>query len=154
MVTTAATAKTEGVSRRRVVILSAVADGLAAYCLAGYPEEACGLLAAESPDGAIDRWYPTRNAAASARRYVVDPTDQIRADREAEADGRSIVGVFHSHTHTDAFPSPTDLAEAPDPAWFYLVVSLRGETTTLRSFRIAHGAISEDDLEVLTGTAG
>ena len=85
----------------------------------------------------------------SARRFVVDPTDQLRADRAAEAEGRSIVGVFHSHTHTDAFPSPTDIAEAPDPAWFYVVVSLRGETPTLRSYRIADGSIAEDDVETL-----
>jgi [CysO sulfur-carrier protein]-S-L-cysteine hydrolase len=127
-----------------------VATAVTAHCLAGYPEEACGLLAARTDGALIDRWYPTRNAAASARRYVVDPTDQIRADRDAEAEGRVVVGVFHSHTHTDAFPSPTDLAEAPDPGWFYVVISLRGETPALRSYRIAGGAIAEDDVAILT----
>jgi [CysO sulfur-carrier protein]-S-L-cysteine hydrolase len=146
-------AEPEDPSRRRVAIAADVADGLVAHCLAGYPREACGLLAAVSERGPIDRWFPTRNAAASARLYVVDPTDQLRADRAAEAEGRSIVGVFHSHTHTDAFPSPTDVAEAPDPAWFYIVVSFRGETPTLRSYRIAGGTIAEDELEVLAGRA-
>ncbi|MGB9111360.1 MAG: M67 family metallopeptidase [Acidimicrobiales bacterium] len=130
-----------------------MARGLIVHCLTRYPEEGCGLLAAASEGGPIDRWYPTRNAAASARRYVVDPTDQLGADRAAEAEGRSIIGVFHSHTHTDAFPSPTDVAQAPDPGWFYVVVSLRGETPTLRSFRVAAGAIFEDNVEILANRA-
>jgi [CysO sulfur-carrier protein]-S-L-cysteine hydrolase len=136
-------------TQRHVVIDRDVVSALTAHCIAGYPEEACGLLAATSTLALIDRWYPTRNAAASARRYLVDPTDQLHADRAAENEGRSIVGVFHSHTHTDAFPSPTDVAEAPDPTWFYVVVSLRGETPTLRSYRIADGSIVEDNVETL-----
>jgi [CysO sulfur-carrier protein]-S-L-cysteine hydrolase len=144
-------ADTGDLQRRRVAIGADVANGIIAHCLSGYPLEACGLLGAVNGQGPIDRWYPTRNAAASARRYVVDPTDQLQADRFAEADGRSIVGVFHSHTHTDAFPSPTDVDDAPDPAWFYVVVSLRGETATLRSYRLAEGAILEDDVEILVG---
>ncbi len=148
-VTAAGGTNIEDSQRRRVAIEARVVKGIIVHCLTGYPEEACGLLAAVSEREAIDRWYPTRNAAASARRYVVDPTDQLRADRNAEADGRSIVGVFHSHTHTDAFPSPTDVAEAPDPGWFYVIVSLRGETPTLRSYQVAEGAIFEDNLEIL-----
>ena len=63
--------------------------------------------------------------AASARVYTVDPKDHLRADRDAEARGLEIIGVFHSHTHTDAYPSPTDVAQAPDPGWHYVLVSLR-----------------------------
>lgn len=146
-------AKPEDSQHRSVAIEAEVARGLIVHCLTRYPEEGCGLLAAASEGGPIDRWYPTRNAAASARRYVVDPTDQLGADRAAEAEGRSIIGVFHSHTHTDAFPSPTDVAQAPDPGWFYVVVSLRGETPTLRSFRVAAGAIFEDNVEILANRA-
>ncbi|MGA8296941.1 MAG: M67 family metallopeptidase [Acidimicrobiales bacterium] len=134
---------------RQIGIASDVVDAMIAHSLDAYPKEACGLVAAMRGGGVIDRWYLTRNAADSARRYLVDPTDQIRADRAAEEDGREIVGVFHSHTHTDAFPSPTDVAEAPDPTWFYLVVSLRQEIPTLRSYRISEGEIGEDDLEVV-----
>lgn len=126
-----------------------ILDAVAAYCLSRYPEEGCGLLAGEGSNGPIDRWYPTRNAAASARRYLVDPTDQLHAERAAEAVGRVVVGVFHSHTHTDAYPSPTDVGQAPDPFWFYVVVSLRGELQTLRSYRIAGESIDEDELEIV-----
>ena len=39
--------------------------------------------------------------------------------------GLEIIGVVHSHTHTEAYPSPTDVAQAPDPSWHYVIVSLR-----------------------------
>ena len=71
------------------------------------------------------RFYPTANAAASSRVYTVDPRDHLRADRDAEDDGLEIIGVMHSHTHTEAYPSPTDVAQAPDPSWHYVIVSLR-----------------------------
>jgi proteasome lid subunit RPN8/RPN11 len=74
----------------------------------------------------------------------VDPLDHLRADRDAQAQGFEVIGVFHSHTHTDAYPSPTDVAQAPDPAWHYVLVSLRGELPSVRSYRILDGAVSEE----------
>ncbi|MHB8431692.1 MAG: Mov34/MPN/PAD-1 family protein, partial [Acidimicrobiales bacterium] len=58
--------------------------------------------------------------------------------------GLSIIGVFHSHTHTDAYPSPTDVAQAPDPGWHYVLVSLADIQPVVRSYRIVEGVISEE----------
>jgi proteasome lid subunit RPN8/RPN11 len=54
------------------------------------------------------------------------------------------VGVYHSHTHTDAYPSPTDVAQAPDPTWHYVLVSLREDEPMVRSYRIVDGAVTEE----------
>ena len=110
----------------------------------GLPDEACGLLAAVPGTDLADRFYPCRNAAASSRVYTVDPRDHLRADRDAEAGGREIVGVMHSHTHTEAYPSPTDVAQAPDPAWHYVIVSLKRDAAVLRSYRIVDGTVTEE----------
>lgn len=115
----------------------------------GLPDEACGLLAGRPSSPRIDAFYPCRNAAASSRVYTVDPKDHLRADRDAEDQGLQIVGVMHSHTHTDPYPSPTDVAQAPDPSWQYLLVSLRDESPTMRSFRIVDGEISEVPIALL-----
>ena len=117
---------------------------IVAHCLAGLPDEACGLLAGDPGSGAVVRCYPTRNVAASAKLYTVDPKEHLRADRDAEAAGLEIFGVFHSHTHTDAYPSPTDVAQAPDPTWHYVLVSLRHAEPSLRSYRIVEGKITEE----------
>ena len=114
----------------------------------GLPDEACGLLVGDPATGACGVFYPCRNAAASSRVYTVDPRDHLRADRDAEGRGLEIVGVMHSHTHTEAYPSPTDVAQAPDPAWHYLIVSLARDEPVLRSYRIADGGISEEAVAV------
>lgn len=80
--------------------------------------------------------------------YTVAPRDLLAADREAEALGIELIGVYHSHTHTEAYPSPTDVAAAPDPAWHYLIVSLRDVEPTVRSFRIRSGQVEEEPVVV------
>ena len=117
---------------------------LVAHCFDGLPLEACGLLAGSPADGRASLCYPTANAAASARIYTVAPRDYLQADRDAEGRGVEIIGVFHSHTHTDAYPSPTDVAQAPDPSWHYVIVSLRDTAPVLRSYRIVDGKIAEE----------
>mgnify|MGYP001221551977 CR=1 FL=1 len=117
----------------------------------GLPDEACGLLAGPPGTGRCTAFYPTRNAAESAKVYTVDPKDHLRADRDAEGRGLEIIGVMHSHTHTEAYPSPTDVAQAPDPGWHYVIVSLRAEAPTLRSYRIVDGVIDEETVAVVGG---
>ena len=119
------------------------------HCYDGLPLEACGLLVGEPDAGRVHRAVPTRNDAASARVYTVNPLDHLSADRAAEHDGLAVIGVFHSHTHTDAYPSPTDVAQAPDPTWHYVLVSLRDVAPTVRSYRIVDGKISEEAVVLL-----
>ena len=122
---------------------------LIGHCYDGLPDEACGLLAGRLapgslvPDGRIEVVYPTANADASARTYSVDPRDLLRTIRAAEAQGLELVGVFHSHTHTEAWPSPTDVRQAMEPGWLYVIVRLKDGAPVLRSFRITDGKIQE-----------
>lgn len=132
----------------RVLVLPAeVRTRLVAHCLASLPLEGCGLLVGDT-DGRVADAVATRNAAASALRYEVDPAEHLAVDRDAQRRGLEVIGAFHSHTHTDAWPSPTDVAAAVDPTWHWVVVSLRRPDPVLRSFRIAGGAIDEEPVEV------
>jgi len=117
-------------------------DRVVAHCLDGFPLEACGLLAGQGPRA--HQVYPAGNAARSARLYTVEPKDLLAADRAAEAAGWSLIGVWHSHTHTMAYPSPTDIDQAPDPEWHYVLVSLRDAEPVLRSYRIVGGQVQEE----------
>lgn len=112
------------------------------------PEEACGLLVGHARTAVTERFVPCRNAAESSKLYTVDPRDHLRADRSAEADGLEIIGVMHSHTHTEAYPSPTDVQQAPDPSWHYVIVSLRDTAPMLRSYEIRDGQIAEERVVV------
>ena len=128
---------------RRMLRISARAHAeMVAHCWSGLPLEACGLLAGTADDAT--RCYPTRNVAESALVYTVDPKGFLLADRDAEANGLAILGVFHSHTHSPAYPSPTDVAQAPDPGWHYVLVSLADQAPVVRSYRIVEGNIAEE----------
>jgi len=116
---------------------------------AAIPAEACGLLAGEMGDIDVKAVYPCANAAPPDQQNVVyelDSGDYLKADRDAQAKGLEIIGVYHSHTHTEALPSPTDIAQAPDPAWHYVLVSLRLPAPVVRSFSIVDGAVAEEPL--------
>ncbi|MFZ6003883.1 MAG: Mov34/MPN/PAD-1 family protein [Actinomycetota bacterium] len=117
----------------------------------GLPDEACGLLAGPAGTQRCTEFYACRNAAASSKLYTVDPKDHLRADRDAESRGLEIIGVMHSHTHTEAYPSPTDVEQAPDPGWHYVIVSLRAEAPTLRSYRIVDESIVEEVVALVGG---
>lgn len=119
-------------------------DEMIAHAIQEYPLEACGLLAGK--DDRVQAFYKTRNDAASARIYTVNPLDYLHADRDAEAKGMSIMGVVHSHTHSEAYPSPTDVAQAPDPTWHYVLVSLKQKDPIVRSFTIIDGNIVEESV--------
>ena len=117
-------------------------------CYDGLPDEACGLLVGPlgvdgRSTGLITAARPCRNADASARTYTIDPRDMLAAGRVAEARGDEIVGVWHSHTHTDPYPSPTDVRQAVDPTWWYVIVSLRDDAPMLRAYLIVDDKITE-----------
>jgi proteasome lid subunit RPN8/RPN11 len=117
----------------------------------GLPDEACGLLAGHPDTAQATVFYPCRNAAASSRVYTLDPRDHLKADRDADRRGLEIIGVMHSHTHTEAYPSPTDVEQAPDPGWHYVIVSLKRPEPALRSFRIADGKTEEEAVGLTSG---
>lgn len=114
----------------------------------GLPDEACGLLVGRPTGNHVVRFEPTENDARSSKLYTIPPIAHLKIERAAEAEGFEVLGVMHSHTHTDAYPSPTDVAQAPDPAWHYVIVSLRDDAPVLRSYRIVDETIAEEPVVV------
>lgn len=133
----ASTAESKAATDGDVLYLSPeVADAMGALALAQYPLEACGLMAGAPGSNRITAFFPCRNIEESARIYTIDPRDHLRAERDAEDKGLEIRGVMHSHTHSEAYPSPTDVQAAPDPDWHYLIVTLKREKPEMRTYRI------------------
>lgn len=127
-------------------------DGMLAHAVAGLPQEACGLFAADSENGDVETFYPMVNAAASETLYEFDGAEHLAVERRAEEAGLTVVGVMHSHTRSTAYPSPTDVAQATrfDPlgVWHYVIVSLKHPEPALRSYRIVGGLIEEEEVQV------
>ena len=121
------------VKRGRLELARAVVDEIVDHCIAARPNEGCGLIAAR--DGEVVRVLRMKNAAASPVRYSLDPAEQFAAYRMLDDEGLDLAGVFHSHTHTEAYPSPTDVRLASEDVP-YLIVSLAEDPPRLRAFRI------------------
>ncbi len=117
-----------------------------------YPLEGCGLLIGESGGSRVERFVPIHNEAESSKIYRLDGGQYARAAMAADDDGLDIIGVMHSHTHTAAFPSPTDVAEASKPlvppSWHWVIVSLGWGFPELHSFRIVGEGIEEEQVRL------
>ena len=119
-----------------------------------FPNEACGLIAAEA--GVPVRVYPMTNADASPITYRLDAKEQFMVFDALDEQGWEIWAFYHSHTHSEAYPSTTDLGRAhyPDgtptyPGVRYLVLSLLDRAApVIRSFTFADRRINEEELIV------
>lgn len=122
-----------------------VADTMVAHCLAGRPNEACGVLAAK--DGSVVHCFTMQNASASPVRYSLDPKEQFRVYREIEEKGWRLGGVFHSHTRTEAYPSPTDIRLAAEEVP-YVIVSLASDPPSIRAYEIKKANWTDEEGEI------
>jgi proteasome lid subunit RPN8/RPN11 len=122
-------------------------DNIVATCIRALPNEGCGLLLG-TLEGMVSEVLPSPNVAESAKLYEIDSRVLLRAYRRSEEMGLSVIGVFHSHTHSEAYPSPTDVAQAPDPTWHYVLVSLRDVPSVIRSFHVTEGVVDEEQISI------
>ena len=118
---------------------------MVAHARACTPNEACGLLLG-SADGRVARFVPMANASSSPVVYSLDAREHLRVEIAAESEGLEVIGVMHSHTHSEPYPSTTDVAQAPDPGWHYVIVSLKRGGAETRSYLIRDGIVSEENI--------
>jgi proteasome lid subunit RPN8/RPN11 len=123
-------------------------DEIVAHAREDAPNECCGLIA--GTDGQATRVHRARNEFASPMRFNVHPQDLIRITTEIEDGGEELVGIYHSHPRSEAFPSQTDVnlaANWPDPLW--LICSLADSEPVVRAFSIRDGEVEEVQLDVV-----
>lgn len=116
-------------------------DTLVAHARSDHPYEVCGLLGFR-PDGSVVH-FPISNAERSMTYYVMDGRELLKAMREIE-DEEWEFAIYHSHTHTEAYPSRTDIELAAYPDAYYLIVTLQDrDEPAIRGFRIRDGEVTE-----------
>lgn len=132
---------------REVFELDAVTwDALVEHSWSDFPYEVCGLLGV-ADDGTC-RHFPIDNAERSMTYYVMEPKQLLRAMREIEDDELGLA-IYHSHTHTQAYPSATDIRLAAYPEATYLIVTLQDrDAPDIRAFSILDGEVTEKDVVV------
>jgi proteasome lid subunit RPN8/RPN11 len=137
-------------------IVRSAHDAMIDHAVRGLPNEACGLLGARWGSDLVEAFVPVRNADASTKTYSIGPDGFAEADRVLLPLGLDVIGVMHSHTHTDPYPSPTDVAAADNPlleGWHYVIVSLRDTAPMLRSWILDDRTIVETPVAIVADPA-
>jgi len=123
----------------------AFVDEMVAHAIEEAPNECCGIIAGK--DGQATKLFRAKNSEASPYRYSVDPKDLLRIFRECEDNEWSFLAIYHSHTASAAYPSPTDVRLAFWPEAYYVLVSLAvKDKPVVRAFRILEGAVAEEPI--------
>lgn len=113
-----------------------------------YPYECCGVLLGQvdGDERRVQAIAPSANARTDSpqNRYLIEPRELIRVQREAREQGLDIIGFYHSHPDHPAQPSPTDLEEAHWLGCSYVITSVAGRVAgATRSF-LLEGTGEED----------
>ncbi|MGR9100602.1 MAG: Mov34/MPN/PAD-1 family protein [Gammaproteobacteria bacterium] len=108
--------------------------------------EICGLIGGRH--GVPVSCYPVQNVAdRPERRFILDAKQQIEAMANMRKNGEELFAIFHSHPHSPAEPSPTDIELAAYPDTVYLIISLNTKgVLEMRGFRLNGQAVREIDL--------
>jgi proteasome lid subunit RPN8/RPN11 len=121
---------------------------MVAHALEDDPNECCGILA--GPQNSVEKLYRMANTENSPYRYNMDPRELYLTYREIEDCGWDIIAIYHSHTHSPAYPSTTDVRLATWPDAYYILISLLDhDRPPVNAFRIVDGGIAEAQLRVV-----
>lgn len=131
---------------RLVQITDAIAAAIEEHARREHPAECCGLLSGSN--GLITDIHPVRNEADKPEtRYFATPEELFAAMRRIREAGQALLGVYHSHPRTPAYPSASDVEMAFYPEAFYFIVSLEPRVE-LRAFKIEDSNI--EDVEIVS----
>ena len=115
-----------------------------------FPNECCGFIAAA--DGVPTKVFTMKNIDASPVTFRMDSEEQLCVSSEMDEQELELWAIYHSHTHSEAYPSPTDVKQAAFRQAFYpdsrnIILSLADRAEpVMRSFFIFDGEVSEEEL--------
>ena len=122
-------------------------DQIVTHSLEDDPDECCGILAGRN--GKVVKLYRMTNTEHSPYRYNMDPGELYKTYRDIEDKCWDLLAIYHSHTHSPAYPSATDVRLATWPDAFYILVSLMDhQKPAVRAFKIVDGKVTEEALRV------
>ena len=112
------------------------------------PDECCGILGVK--DGEVQKVYRMTNVTKSPYRYTMDGQEHYEVMKDMDIHGFE-GAIYHSHTHTQAYPSDTDVRLAePWPDTLFILISLLDKShPVIRAFLIEGTEIIEQDVRIV-----
>ncbi len=113
----------------------AIHDEIIAHAREGKPEEICGILRGRGKE-AFELFRAENVATERIENYDVDPK-ALMLQFAFEDAGDEMMGIYHSHPVSVAWPSATDAWNAHYPESYYFICSLEyDDAPILRAFRM------------------
>src|SRR3989338_9526610 len=117
------------------------------HCREEFPNEACGILAGR--DGCVEKVYTMANAQKTPDNFFMDPKEQLKVTKDMRNLGLEMLGIYHSHVVSRAYPSSRDVEMAFYSEASYVILSLKDKNNpSIRSFKIKEGKILEEELKI------
>ena len=129
-------------------------DEMITHCQQGYPLEACGILSGLpvgriGQGGEVEKVYRMKNVDKSAVSYSMDSKELLLVTKAIRQQAKEMVGIFHSHVASEAYPSQTDVNLAFYPEVSYVIISLKDRKRPVaKGYRIVNGKITPDVLKL------
>ncbi|MCM8819521.1 MAG: M67 family metallopeptidase [Candidatus Omnitrophica bacterium] len=112
-----------------------------------FPNEACGILSGSQ--GRVKKVYEMTNVDNSPTSFFMEPKEQLKVMKEIRNNGEEMLGIYHSHVASDAYPSSQDVELALYPEVSYVIISLKDKDNPLiRSFKLVDGNIIQEELKI------
>ncbi len=132
-----------------IAVAQRVLDDVRAHARDEAPRECCGMLVGST--GRVVDSARSVNLDAGTTRFRIDPRDHIRAIRDARTRQLDVIGFYHSHPRSRAWPSATDVAEAGYAGVVHLIVGVDEQgAPELRLFTIDGTNVTELVYDVST----
>lgn len=139
---------TEG--KPMIIIKKDLMNILIQHCQKEFPNEACGILAGNGER--VAKAYEMINADSGPESFLMDTKEQLKVMKEIRSLGLEMLGIYHSHVASAAYPSSRDLELAFYPDASYVILALKDKNNPgIRSFKIKEGKISEEEVRIVEG---
>lgn len=123
---------------------------IVSHCIKEFPNEACGILAGK--DTTIEKVYEMANVDKSPESYLMDGQDQLKIMKDIRNSNLEMLGIYHSHVASPAYPSRQDVELAFYPEVSYVIISIKDkENPNIRSFKIEEEKIIEEEVRIVEG---
>ena len=118
-----------------------------------FPNEACGILAGKGGkvngerSRTVEKVYEMSNTDASPSTFFMEAKEQLKVMKEIRNSDIQMIGIYHSHVASQAYPSEKDVELAFYPESSYVIISLKErDNPNIRSFNIKGNNIREEEI--------
>ncbi len=120
---------------------------IAEHAIREFPNEACGILTGSHER--VKKVYEMINVEKSPQTFFMDAKEQLKVMKEIRNKGEEMLGIYHSHVASEAYPSSHDVELALYPEASYVIISIKDKKNpSVRSFKIVEGKITEEELKI------